>query len=126
VALAAIEGRVTLEHFTEEWTSHPDISKLAAKVTVVGSDELDAHFPEQKGAIVTVRTPSGEHTERVAAPRGSPGQPLTEAELQDKFGHLAGAVLDADAVSLLWEGLVAGEPTQRWTDLSDVLARSRA
>jgi 2-methylcitrate dehydratase PrpD len=107
VALAAHEGRVTLEHFTEEWTSHPEISKLAAATTVRASDELDAAFPAKKGSIVTVRTRDGEFVQKVDAPRGSPGEPMTERELHDKFTHLATAVLDESAAAAVWDELVS-------------------
>lgn len=111
LALAAHQSRIGPEHFTEEWTTHPQISLLAANVTVLGSDELQRRFPEQKGAIVTVTTPAGGFTKQVDAPRGSPGQPLTERELADKFGHLAAAVLEPDAAAGLWNVLIHGELT---------------
>lgn len=122
VALAAHQGRVTLEHFTEEWTTRPDIRELASRVTVRPSEDLDANFPEQKGAIVTVSTAAGEFVQRVDAPRGSPGHPLSEGELHEKFRYLAAAVLDAESAATLWSGLIGGHLDQPWSHTAGTLA----
>jgi 2-methylcitrate dehydratase PrpD len=115
VALAAHEGRVTLEHFTEAWTTNPDVQRLAARVTVAANAELDAAFPEHKGAIVTVSTPTGEYVQKVDAPRGSPGHPLTEGELHHKFRHLAAAVLDDETSEALWISMINGALAAPWS-----------
>jgi 2-methylcitrate dehydratase PrpD len=122
VALAAHEGRVVLEHFTEEWTRHPEISRLAGKVTVLGSDELQRRFPERKGAIVTITTPAGKLARKVDAPRGSPGQPLTERELNHKYAHLAGAVLSEETAASLWDELTHGPLDEPIPNLFTALA----
>jgi 2-methylcitrate dehydratase PrpD len=109
LALAAVEGQVAPEHFSTRWTSDPAITALSRRVTMRGSDTLQAHFPEHKGAIVRVRSGTTWYTEERSAPRGNPADPFTRAELKEKFVSLAtGAVAD-DAVQTLWEQLLAAE-----------------
>jgi 2-methylcitrate dehydratase PrpD len=101
LALTALERHVDLAHFTPEWTSKPEITRLAATVTVRASDDLQARFPEQKGAIVTVSARGETFTRRVDAPRGSPHEPLSRDELDEKFLRLASQVIGADGASRL-------------------------
>ena len=101
LALTAHERHVDLAHFTPEWTSKPEITRLAATVTVRGSDDLQARFPEQKGAIVTVTSRGETITRRVDAPRGSPLEPLSRDELDEKFQRLASPAIGADGAARL-------------------------
>lgn len=103
LALTAHERFIGPEHFTPLWTENVEVTDLASRVTARPSEHLQARFPAKKGAIVTVETTSGTYEREVEAPRGSPGSPLTDRELQDKFLHLAGAVLDSAAASSLWQ-----------------------
>jgi 2-methylcitrate dehydratase PrpD len=108
VAIAAFERHVALEHFTPEWTGNAEVQALAARVTVEGSVELDERFPEQKGARLTVTTADGEFVQQVDSPRGSPREPLTDAELKQKFEFLTGVAMSPENSAELWELLRHG------------------
>ncbi len=120
LALAAHEGWVGREHFADEWTEHAGIRALAERISVLGSDTLQRNFPELKSAIVAVTARGSLHVLERDAPRGSPAHPLTDEEVRDKFVHLAGEVLDADAVAELWRVLAETAP---WHPASLVLDR---
>jgi 2-methylcitrate dehydratase PrpD len=111
LALAAHEGWIGREHFADEWTEHAGIRALADRVGVLGSDSLQRNFPEFKSAIVAVTARGALHVLERDAPRGSPAHPLTDYEVRDKFEHLAGEVLDQDAVAELWRVLVETAPS---------------
>jgi 2-methylcitrate dehydratase PrpD len=102
MGLAAHEGRTGLDDFTARWTTDPEITRMSAKVTARANDQLDERFPEDKGAIVTVQAGGGTFVQYCVAPRGSPDDPLTSAELEAKFLYLSGLVLDAGTASSLW------------------------
>ena len=85
------------------WTEDAAVHDLASRVTVEGSDELEARFPAHNGADVTVRTAAGAFDAHRDAPRGSPTHPLTERELRDKATALADPVLGRDGAEALWE-----------------------
>jgi 2-methylcitrate dehydratase PrpD len=105
MAVASREGPIGRRHFDAEWTGNADILELAGRVQLSGSDELQTRFPGSQGAIVTVRTPTGEHTMQRDVPAGSPDQPLSDAELQGKFDTLVGPVLAVQARGDLWTAL---------------------
>jgi 2-methylcitrate dehydratase PrpD len=105
LALAAHEGSVRPEHFSDEWTGNAEIRGLATRVHVRGSEVLQARFPEKKGAIVAMSTARGVVTKECQMPAGNPDIPLSDAELRDKFVALAGHVLDTAAVESLWDVL---------------------
>lgn len=126
LALAAHERHIDLDHFTPAWTENRAIQELASKVTLRGSDELQARFPARKGAVVTVRRIEGAASSlRVDAPRGSPYEPLTADELHEKFSRLAAAVLDASAAEHLWSTLVTANLDTPVRDVSTQLSRRR-
>jgi 2-methylcitrate dehydratase PrpD len=105
LAVAAREGRIGREHFSAEWTGNAEVLELAGRVRLSGSDELQTRFPASQGAIVTIRTATGEHTLQRNIPAGSPGQPLSDGELRGKFDGLAGPVLAARAREDVWMAL---------------------
>jgi 2-methylcitrate dehydratase PrpD len=115
LAVAAGEGRIGREHFGAEWTANAEVLELAGRVTLSGSDELQTRFPSSQGAILTVRTASGAHTQQRDIPAGNPDQPLSDAELHSKFDGLVGPVLAAQARADLWAALSSVErlPTVR-------------
>jgi 2-methylcitrate dehydratase PrpD len=78
-----------------------------ARIETVVDPELDAAFPGQRAAYVTISTRDG-RSETYLQPtrKGDPDAPLSDAELEDKFHELAGAVLGAararDLLAQLW------------------------
>ena len=68
------------------------------KVEVVGDPEIEAAFPELQTAIVTITTTGGdEFTKQLDYPKGDPRNPLTDAEVEEKFDALAEPVLSDEA-----------------------------
>jgi 2-methylcitrate dehydratase PrpD len=109
LALAAHERWVGPDHFTEEWTTNPDISALKERVMLRGSDRLDIPFPAKKGAIVRVSSSLGEFERELEAPVGNPSAPLTDEALRNKFDGLASTVLSSGDSAALWDLLAKVE-----------------
>ena len=65
--------------------------------------ELDAAFPQQRAARVTIETHDGRRMEHLQPTRkGDPDAPLTDIDLEEKYLELATPVLgDARARALL-------------------------
>lgn len=91
------------EDFTDAAARDPRRLDLAAKVRCVPDDECDRIFPHQFPAVLRVRLDDGTRYEaRVEANRGGPGNPLSSAELAEKFRLNAARSLterQAEAVS---------------------------
>jgi 2-methylcitrate dehydratase PrpD len=89
VAASLVRGRISLDDFTDTAVTDPAVTALMDRIDVVVDDRHrdGTEFP----ATVAVETDSGrwvEHT--VALARGKGGNPMSEAELQDKFTGCAG------------------------------------
>lgn len=105
MAIAAHERRVIPAHFSERWRSRDEIWQLAERVSLRGSDDLDASFPDKQGAVVSITVGEETFTKRAAEPRGGPTHPLSRAELKDKFVELAGDVLGRAGSFAAWDRL---------------------
>ena len=85
------------EDFTDEAAADPARLALAARVRCVPDARCDEIFPHQFPAVLRVTTTDGtRHEVRVDANRGGPANPLSSAELAEKFRLNAVRVLDDD------------------------------
>jgi 2-methylcitrate dehydratase PrpD len=107
VAAALELGSVRLRAFEEERLGDPRIRELVKRTTVVADPQYDAAFPGQRAARVTVVDGGGGEHEYVRTTRkGDPDDPLTDAELREKFDDLTLPVLgeagSAELGTALW------------------------
>lgn len=106
VAAALRTGSVRLRTFEEPALSDPETRRLTALVTLQADPAMEAGFPGRREARVTVRLRSGEtvvaerHTRK-----GDPDDPLSDAELREKFDDLAVGPLGAEGARRLAEAL---------------------
>jgi 2-methylcitrate dehydratase PrpD len=112
VSNALIHGSVRLNAFDAERLADQTTRALMRKTDLVIDPELDATFPNQRAARVTIETNDG-RKETFYQPnrKGDPELPLSDRDVDDKFIELAGPVIgSANAkafVAKLWalEGL---------------------
>lgn len=103
VATALLYGSVRLAAFTPQRLADPAIRALMSRMELQVDPQLDAAFPGQRAAHVAIALHDGRRGEYLQPTRkGDPEQPLTDAELGDKFLELVQPVLgDAKAGALL-------------------------
>jgi len=103
LALALIEGDVTVEHFEHDRWKGADVFALARKIRVEVSPSSIGVPRGSAESFVKVTLASGESFEkRIALPDGDPRRPMSEAALTAKFMQFAEPVLGkARAVQLL-------------------------
>lgn len=103
VATALLFGSVRLAAFSEERLQDTRLRHLMRRIELSVDPSLDAAFPAQRAARVTIRTKDDAVFEHLQPTRkGDPDAPLTDADLNDKFLELAVPVLgDAKARQLL-------------------------
>jgi 2-methylcitrate dehydratase PrpD len=90
MAVTALRGKIDLASFEEEFLRSEEVSRLMAKVQVSGSAELDRHFPKYWSGRVTVQLSGGQsHSEEIIAPKGESENPLSAADVEEKFLGLA-------------------------------------
>jgi 2-methylcitrate dehydratase PrpD len=106
VARALLDGRLVRADFTPQEIQHPAVRDLMAKTKVVVDEGLDALYPAKWQARVSVVLADGTtHQSLVSAPKGDPENPLTEAELTEKFCQMLEGTPYTRCSSLLIESI---------------------
>jgi 2-methylcitrate dehydratase PrpD len=94
-AIVLHDRRCWLDQFEPKRFQDPAVSAFARERVKV---EIDPRV-ESTGAAIEIRTVDGAvHTDRRAASKGDPTDPLTRAEIEDKLRTAAAGFLPADAV----------------------------
>jgi 2-methylcitrate dehydratase PrpD len=103
VARALLDGTLGLDDFTDERIREPEVRALMARTEVRLDPALDARYPREFPAEVSVTLGDGRTVrELVGSPKGDPESPLTPDELTAKFrGMLAHSVYEDRAGQLL-------------------------
>jgi len=103
VAAALSSGRAGLEEYTVSNLANPPVLDLMDRVSYHVDPSVDAAYPEHWGAIVRIDTIDGRVLEAsVTDPKGDPGNPFTQGDLEAKFHDLtAGVYSDAQRHDLI-------------------------
>lgn len=109
-----------LADFTDAQAADPALHALAARIDVVADERATRLFPGAFAAVLRATTHDGRVLEhRVDSSRGGPGNPLSRADVLDKFRLNAERALSADDTARLVDavaGMAAGH-----RDFGDVL-----
>lgn len=101
-AATLLDGKVTLESFTDEQVNRPEVRRLMEKVRRYRIDDSRTFAGTVGYNDIMVRTGRGEFRMHVDKTPGSPVWPVSEAERDEKFLDCAGRVLsDREARELL-------------------------
>jgi 2-methylcitrate dehydratase PrpD len=124
VALAAMDGEVTINNFTEERINDPKIRALMSKITVKGDPKLDALYPEKFPAYVEITTKDGKkYSETEYYPKGSHKNPLTEEQFKRKFFSLATISLPEDQAILIADAIARLDELETISELTKLLVK---
>lgn len=106
VATALTHGSVRLAAYETDRVNHPATRSLMQRTTVEVDPELDAAFPKQRAARITLVMRDGtRHVHLQANRKGDPELPLSDQELNDKYLELASPVLGQHKAQALLEQL---------------------
>ncbi|NIR31427.1 MAG: MmgE/PrpD family protein [Gammaproteobacteria bacterium] len=85
-AVALVRGVPWLEHFAREALDDPEIAGLRRRISVTACDHMTRAFPHRYPArAVVVLAGGGVREAQVVTARGDPENPMTEAEMDEKF-----------------------------------------
>ncbi len=120
VAVALLDGDVTLRSFDDDRLVDPKILGLMDKTKITEDPELNAGYPKGIPNHLTVTLADGTKLEkRIDYPRGHNLNPMTDDEVIAKFKRLAdGVITDATAEKIL----AAAWKLDELTDLRDITA----
>jgi len=94
IAAAVADRQVTPVQFEMKKIMDPTIRAQLKKVEVVADPEIEKVFPALQRVIVNLTTTDGRtFTKRLDYPKGDPRNPLSDAEVEEKFAALAEGVL---------------------------------
>jgi 2-methylcitrate dehydratase PrpD len=86
MAILLLERRAGLAQFTDEVVARPDVKDLVARIDHVVDPEAEAAGYQNMTTIIRVELTDGRTLEaRAAFGKGSPKNPMTDAELVEKF-----------------------------------------
>jgi 2-methylcitrate dehydratase PrpD len=102
MAVGLVDGAAFPAQYTDERVADPEITRLRGRITAT----VDGAQEEGSGEVTVVLTDGRELTEVVDHATGTPENPLSDAQLEDKFRALAGRTLSEAqverALSRLW------------------------
>ncbi|HEU4686554.1 MAG TPA: MmgE/PrpD family protein [Nitrospira sp.] len=95
VAIALLDGRVTLQSFAPKRIQDPAVREVMKKIRVVREPEFTDRYPEAMPTRVTAKSEGGKlYTEQVDIPLGHPANPLSDRDLELKARRLGAGRLD--------------------------------
>src|SRR4030042_5025939 len=122
IACALVCGDVFPDRFTEAMIGDKGVREIMKRVTVEHDPDLDLEFPQKRPSVVEITTKRGEvFSFRIEHARGEHENPLSRAELVNKFHRLAGSVVDEGGRQRLIDYLACLETQANLNDLFPML-----
>jgi len=120
MAVTAMRGKIDLMSFADKFLQDSQVRELMKKVTVSAGADLERHYPKSWPGRVMVRSADGAiHSEEVIIPKGESGNPMSAAEIEEKFLSLAAPVVEDERALLVQREIRSLEERQ---SLEGVLA----
>jgi aconitate decarboxylase len=128
VASALLDGRISMDTFTDEKLRRPEVQTLLANTQLTMNPDIPANFEEMWTAVRVQMQDGAEYSARCDRPRGIWGHPLTREEHLVKVRSCAARVLPDDDVEALIEIVedLDQATTQDVQELVEILAHSPA
>jgi 2-methylcitrate dehydratase len=108
VAVALLDGEVTLHSFDQKRRADEVLIRLMQKVRVVAHPDFNSLYPQAMPTRITVRTKSGRsYAEQIDFPLGHPKHPMRDQDVEAKFRSLATGKLERGRmkkiIELIWK-----------------------
>src|SRR5256884_1125215 len=106
IAAAIVDRQVTPAQFEMKKIMDPAIRAQLKKVEVLADPEIEKVFPALQPVAAHITTIEGRtFSKQLDYPKGDPRNPLTDAEVEEKFAALADGVLSAGAQKKLIDAI---------------------
>jgi len=104
VTLAFELGNVRLADYTDATIADPRLKKLAAKVSIKIDEEMDAKYPEERGARMRVLLKDGRiFDHKIPIAKGEPENPVNDDDYLIKFQDMLAPYYPGEFLKGLWE-----------------------
>ena len=101
IAVALLDGEVTVRQFTDERIADPAVHELIARVEVTEDPEMTALFPRAQAARIEAAVGGETHVVEIENSKGNAANPLSDEEVETKFRALAGGVMAQERTEAL-------------------------
>ena len=89
LAVALVDGRIDQQSCAPERVTDPALRPLMNKITIRERQEFTDRFPREINSRILVRLRNGaEHVRETSYPRGHRHNPITDAEIDEKFDRM--------------------------------------
>jgi 2-methylcitrate dehydratase PrpD len=122
IALALTHGGIGPRELTAANLQDEELLGLARRVKLSLDPEIDRLFPEKTVARITIAAAQGTFTTTVEYPKGNPENPMSDAELAEKFTWLASEVVGEERSLQLKETVAHLEELEDVNHLTALLA----
>ncbi|MBX4862941.1 MmgE/PrpD family protein [Rhizobium bangladeshense] len=106
VAIAAIEGRGALAPVSKSLLNRRDLTEFARQVRITVNPEIDALFPAETLAKVTVETLRHKYVSALDGPSGDPQRPMDWHAIEEKFLRVTRHVLSPSKQEAIIDGVL--------------------
>ena len=121
-AIGAVTGRVLFDDILTDRRDDPEIKRLYDNSRVIPDDKLDRSYPHQYESIVTVTTTDNRKLEKYKGwAKGTAENPMSEAELLEKFYQLSTRRLPRDKADEIKTWIDEAESKDSISDLMGLL-----
>lgn len=122
MAVALIDGMALPEQFSEERIRDERVLSLARKISICEDKAFSDMYPVKWACEVEVFTSTGErYIERIENAKGDPMNPLTEAELEEKYMGLVSPVTGMEKASVILDNLLHIQDIDNISYITDLL-----
>lgn len=119
IAVALMDGNVTLDSFDTAHLQNERLMALIQKIEIKANAELNKKYPEGIPNLLRIHLKEGSTLEKeVTFPRGHARNPMTDAEVEQKFRSMAEPLLPSERIA---EILDRCWNLEQQTDISDLL-----
>jgi 2-methylcitrate dehydratase len=102
VAAAIADRQVTPLQFTPAKINDATIRAQLSKIVVVADPEIEKLFPALQRVVVKITATNGREFEKqLDFPKGDPRNPLSDAEIEEKFAALADPVMSKESQNIV-------------------------
>lgn len=97
IASILVRGRAGLREYEEEAIRDPEVRRVSDRVRIEIDEEIQKLYPNPRSMIVEIRDRKGNSaSSRIDHAKGDPENPMTEAEILEKFRDVTADVLQPE------------------------------
>ena len=126
VATGITDGAVGPDQYAKQEWKQPKMRELMGKMWFQGDAEMTKNFPDHWDCDVTITMKDGTvYTKHVDLPKGQPGNPMTDDEINAKFTNMAEKLMPKSQVDAIIKTVYNLDNIKDVSDLTKLLVATK-